>query len=221
MIKYNIEKIELNILKKYNIEDINNYPIYKTKYEKKDFLYLEGLPLEYIHIIIKGKLKIFHSDENGKSILFAFLTKGNIIGEVELFLNNPVCISTVQAIEEVETIAIPINITRKLMKEYPNFTLSMANKLADKLNNSNKTTSLLTLYSVENRLSSYIYWTNDKGIFYENMETLAQLLGCSYRQMRRAFVKLCEEKILIKNGKFYRILDSEKLHSRSCDCYNV
>jgi len=53
-------------------------------YKKNDYIYFEDEPSQYIYLIASGRVKIGSYKENGKEILKAILSQGEIFGEMAL-----------------------------------------------------------------------------------------------------------------------------------------
>ena len=86
------------------------------------------------------------------------------------------------------------------------------------------------LYPLENRLASYIvaYLNTDEEESVEdgkvfkfegNYTEIAELLGTSYRHLNRTIKKMCDDKIIQKGDKGYKVLEYNKLLSLSGELY--
>jgi CRP/FNR family transcriptional regulator, cyclic AMP receptor protein len=53
-------------------------------YKKNDFIYFEAEPSDYIYLIADGRVKIGSNTEDGKEIVKAILSQGEIFGELAL-----------------------------------------------------------------------------------------------------------------------------------------
>lgn len=75
--------------------------------------------------------------------------------------------------------------------------------------------SLNILNTLESRLCTYIFETSIDDCFSENLSSLCDILGTSYRHLHRTMMKLCEKDILKKHGQNYIIIDRKKLEEAS------
>ncbi len=106
-----------------------------------------------------------------------------------------------------------------------NFFFYICRYLGEKLSISSTNSSINILYSLENKLASYIYafveGSNNKSVFkFEgSYSEIAELLGTSYRHLNRVLNKFCKEGILEKKSKSYLIKNLEKLKFLSGDLY--
>jgi CRP-like cAMP-binding protein len=111
--------------------------------------------------------------------------------------------------------------------EDPKFLSFMCENLSEKLIRLSKYSSINLLYSLENRLASYMLAISSsdegeksKGINLDgNLTEVSELLGTSYRHLLRTLNKLCLQGVVIKNKDFYEILDIKKLEVLAGDLY--
>ena len=75
----------LNELKKLEILHVDNYQYIEIKKLNKDeYLLHQGEKLNYIYILLRGKVKVNHINANGNSMLCSFNSPYSIIGDLEL-----------------------------------------------------------------------------------------------------------------------------------------
>lgn len=87
-----------------NIVDINDFlkktnqlpgfhKIHETKlsrtYKKKDFIYMEGEQPNYLYYIVKGLVKVYKSNHDGKELVTHIHGEGKFLGFVALLENKP------------------------------------------------------------------------------------------------------------------------------------
>lgn len=197
----------------YSLTNLDSSKLNKKSFKNHDFIYLEGDTIKSIHIILKGKVKITYISSEGKVHLYNFASTSDILGELELSLNSNTSFASIECIQDTLTLEIPVNIIQNSCS-YTYFIKKINTILAKKLLKENRTSSISGLYSVENRLCSYIYQTESNGIFKEKIDLLSELLDCSNRQIHRELKKLLQDMVLTKNKKVYKILNFEELKKR-------
>ena len=228
MVKLNNKKILMDYVKKYNInelfsEDMTDY-MEVTMWKKNEYICREGESLNTLFFIVDGKVKVCKNMANGKSILICFYKPLKIIGDVE-FTRTRISDCTVQAIEDTYTIGINFEIVRNKLINDCKFLFYICKYLSEKLITSSTNSSINLLYSLENKLESYIYaFINDENkesefTFEGSYTEIAELLGTSYRHLNRTLNKFCKEGILEKKLKSYVIKDLRKLKFLSQDLY--
>lgn len=100
------------------------------------------------------------------------------------------------------------------------FMKTIAKNLASKLSKSTQNRSISLNYPVENRLAAYFIVSHKKGIIQDNFVIVAELIGCSYRQLQRV-LQLFLDKNYIKKVKrgTYQIIDLNTLNQLGEDVY--
>jgi CRP-like cAMP-binding protein len=164
--------------------------------------------------------------ENGQSMLVRFYQHFQVMGDVELFLESP-AISSVQAITPVRCLGIPMEMMKLEVKSNNALLNRLGRALARKLESFNITSAINQNYPLETRLASYLsviypeYETSsDKDeLETENLEEMAEFLGCSYRHLTRTLKALNERGIIEKTRSRIRILDPAELNKLSRDLY--
>ena len=90
----------LNELKKLEILHVDNYQYIEIKKLNKDeYLLHQGEKLNYIYILLRGKMKVNHINANGNSMLCSFNSPYSIIGDLEFITQSPI-INNVIAYED-------------------------------------------------------------------------------------------------------------------------
>lgn len=205
-------------LDEYGISEIDLSNIYLITYDYGEYICHEGDPFEYLMIIIEGNAKVSITSSSGKTLLISFYSGKGIIGEVEFMLNeNFTC--NVQATSKVVCIGIPIIHYSNYLHNNNSFLNFIGKSLARKLYRETSNSSINILAPIKTRLCAYISLTNNKGLFQENLVEVADLLGTSYRHLFRVLRQLCDEKILIKDNRKYKILNNETLLLYANDYY--
>lgn len=75
-------------------------------------------------------------------------------------------------------------------------------------------------YPVENRLASYLISCENNMIIEDNFVSVAEMIGCSYRQLQRVLNDFCQKKYMRKiKRSCYEILDLSALQHLGKDLY--
>ncbi|MDF2986693.1 MAG: cyclic nucleotide-binding protein [Eubacterium sp.] len=196
-------------------------------FKKNEFICREGDEIDYLYFIVDGKSKVFTTVSNGKALLLCFYHALKIIGDVEV-VGSKTASSNVQVIEDTYCIGIAKENVSKYLLEDAKFLKYMCNSLGQKLNRCSKNSAINLLYSLENRLASFILAagevTDIKGqkvvTLNENLSELSELLGTSYRHLHRTLNDLCEKGIIKKTGFSYEVLDQAAIKRLAADLYS-
>ena len=197
----------LNELKKLEILHVDNYQYIEIKKLNKDeYLLHQGEKLNYIYILLRGKVKVNHINANGNSMLCSFNSPYSIIGDLEFITQSPI-INNVIAYEDC--ICATISLSKYHEKN-----------LASKLSKSTQNQSISLNYPVENRLAAYFIVSHKDYIVQDNFVVVAELIGCSYRQLQRVLQLFLDKKYIkkIKRGT-YQIIDLNALNLLGEDVY--
>lgn len=237
----NEEKLNYYI-NKYNIDDLFSESMRKYMnlyiWKAGEYVCKEGEPLNYIFFIVRGKAKVYKNFENGKSLLICFYDPFKIIGDVE-FTRTNLADCSVKAIKDVYAIGMKFEDVGQILLNDCRFLRKICEYLGEKLSSNSTNSAINLLYPLENRLASYILaYLNaeednhadgtvnnvDNKIertfeFEGNYTEIAELLGTSYRHLNRTLNKMCDDNIIRKDEKKFRVLEYDKLVSLSGDLY--
>ena len=210
----------LNELKKLEILHVDNYQYIEIKKLNKDeYLLHQGEKLNYIYILLRGKVKVNHINANGNSMLCSFNSHYSIIGDLEFITQSPI-INNVIAYEDCICATNILSKYHEILINDVFFMKTIAKNLASKLSESNQNQSISLNYPVENRLAAYFIVSHKDYIVQDNFVVVAELIGCSYRQLQRVLKLFLDKKYIkkIKRGT-YQIIDLNALNLLGEDVY--
>lgn len=124
-------------------------------FKKGEIIYHQGDPLEYLYIVHRGRVKIYHLFESGKEQLLRILEPGEFMGELALFTEK-VIDSYAEAIEDAEICAIHRNDIQDSMKDYPAIPLKILSEFSNRLEETEYLVGQLSSRDVETRTASYL-----------------------------------------------------------------
>lgn len=207
IIKHNTNKI---------LDDYTLSHLQLHHFKKNESVLKAGSQLEYYYMLVKGRIKVSHLFENGKSVILKFYKDFITIGDIELFNNLPIG-SDVDTEEDSYFLAIPVDIVKIHCYENPNFLhhiiSSLSNKLSETLNNS----SYNLTYPLINRFSSFIFkrFTSNPIILNQSFKDIALFLGTTYRHLNRVINEMESQNIILCQDKKIHVLNMAKLESLS------
>lgn len=106
-----------------------------TKYKKKQVIYLEGNHPNKLYYVVKGKIKAFKGNEDGKELVTDLYHPGDFLGYVAL-LEGGVYHDTAEAMEASELAVIPKEDFERMLHQHPeltrNFIRLLARNIAEK-----------------------------------------------------------------------------------------
>lgn len=193
-------------------------------FNKNEHICKAGNSLEYLFFFVEGKVKIYTTLSNGKSLLLCFYKPFKIIGDIE-FIDLQTARSNVQVIEEAYCVGIALKKIRKFVLDDSKFLKFICSNLGEKLTRLTNYSSINLLYSLEARLASYILAItsgDDKRnsiIFEGNLREVSELLGTSYRHLLRTLDVLSKGGVIKKNKNYYEIVNICMLERLAGDLY--
>ncbi len=195
-------------------------------YKKNEYIIKEEQEINHLIFLVHGKAKVYVTLSNGKSLLLCFYQEFRVLGDLEI-IDSKKAASNVQVIEDTYCIGISSENVRTYLLNDAKFLRFICGSLGDKLYRCSKNSSINLLYSLENRLASYISTTGEKMddmgqvkiTFEENLTEIAELLGTSYRHLLRTLNVLCTKGIIQKKNNYYEVIDEKTLKKLSADLY--
>ena len=190
--------------------------------EAGEQIYQTGEALEKVHILVKGKLKIFFLQEDGSIYLIGFNKDFAILGDLELFEDYPLH-NEVAAMEASILIEIDKDELLRTCWDYPPFLRFLIKQVSQKFHSSSVKANALSLYPLESRLAAYlltVYIDDDQSVNFvktNRYTDLANLLGCSYRHLHRTLQGFVEKGWIEKSGRQIRLLDDDALKELAKD----
>jgi CRP-like cAMP-binding protein len=219
MIKERLKPEHMPVLSQYGLEGAYAADMYVHHYKANEFIIRQGYPCPYVLLVLEGKLKVFNTVPNGRTLLFCYDTTGGMIGEVEFASDSVDAASSVQALTDVLCIGIPRARYKSELKSSITFMNALSEALAQKLFRSSKNSAAAILQPLAARLCAYICISSADGCFSEKLTDVAALLGTSYRHLLRTLSGLCAQGVLEKTPRGYFVSDEATLARISGDCY--
>ena len=182
----------------------------KVTFQKGNYICTQGQDITELTYILSGRVKIVRSLSNGKEHILEMPQQPQLLGDVEL-MTNQLAGSSVIALEEVQTVQLPLNNKEELLKD-PVFLYQIGRNLAMALHKQGITASTNASYSVKERLATHILNSEEENIFQLSPSILASRFGTSYRHVQRVIKQFIDQGIIEKEAfKTYRILERQTL----------
>lgn len=217
-----VHKLEINTIFTNNMTQWMELHFYK-RYEE---IYTIEHPLDYFYFLVKGKLKIHTSLENGKTVLLRFYKPLSILGDLELLADDTV-VTNVTSVTEALLIGIPRDKINQYALDDPTFLRFIIKNLSHKLYTLSNMMALNLTYPLETKLASYlISITSDENEVRQieelkttNTHEIATLLGTSYRHLNRILQDFVKKGLIERKDKKIIVKDYEQLKKLSAELY--
>lgn len=231
MIQVEDEYLKRKLYEKYKMKELFNKDMYSfmnlLKFNKGERLCTEGETMTHFIFFLEGRAKVFNTQPNGKSLSLSFYFPFQVLGDLE-FIKEKITSGTVEALTTCYVLSMSMEVARDELSQDSRFLTFICESLANKLVHLGMNASINLLYPLENRLASYISavsvlmegpMSSEYLTFNENLTQLSELLGTSYRHLLRILNKLCDQGVLQKEAKGYKVINEDLLHELAGDLY--
>ena len=167
------------------------------RYGAKEKLYTEGQHPRYIHLIKKGKVKVYRQNEQGKELISQLLSVGDWMGYLPV-LQNTLYTDNAEVMEEAEVLLIPVSDFRSLLYNNRDVSARLLEMLADRTNHDENMLLELAYSSVRHKVAMALLGIAEKdGLTISiNREDLASLAGTAKESTIRMLSDFKSEGIL-------------------------
>ncbi|CAG9610289.1 Crp/Fnr family transcriptional regulator [Pseudoneobacillus rhizosphaerae] len=207
----------------YNLESIFNEQILPHlslySFEQGELICSQGDPSEHLYLLVEGKVKIYTTSAEGKTLILSFKTPLELIGDIE-YVQNINIINTVEAVSSVRMIGVHHRWLRKYGKDYAPLLQFLLDIITRKFAIKSNSMSFNLMYPVEVRLASYLLSVSfDKsdslfnGQLSINIKDAANLIGTSYRHLNRVIGQFCAEGMIERSKGSILVKDREGLRA--------
>ncbi|AIQ18215.1 Crp/Fnr family transcriptional regulator [Paenibacillus sp. FSL H7-0357] len=178
----------------------------------------KGDPSESLYVLVKGKLKIYTTTAEGKTLIISFKTPLELIGDVE-YIQGTELLNTVEAVSPVHMICIPYRWLRKYGQNHPPLLQFLLEIITQKFYRKSDFLSLNLMHPVEVRLASYLlsitYDESDPQFTGQlstiNLVDTANFISTSYRHLNRVIQKFCQQGLTERSKGYILVKDREGL----------
>lgn len=187
-------------------------------YKKKQSVYMEGNHPSYMYYIVKGKVKAYRRNDDGKELITAVYKEGDFLGYIPL-LEGGVYKENAEVMEDSELAIIP----RKDFEDLTHNNIQVLQKFIQLLakNISEKEVQLLSIAysSLRKKVADALLFitnkydavNNEKFSIDISRDNLAAIAGVAKESLIRTLGDFRDENLIsIKGGEIY-IMDSKKI----------
>ncbi|KGM45621.1 cyclic nucleotide-binding domain-containing protein [Neobacillus niacini] len=191
-------------------------------FEQGELILSQGEPSKYLYVLVQGKIKIYTTSAQGKTLILSFKTPIEVIGDIE-YVQEIDTINTVEAVSSVYMIGVQHTLLKKLTNDYSPFLQFMLTIITEKFYLKNNSMSFNLMHPVEVRLASYllsVIHDENESILSGQLSTssladTANLIGTSYRHLNRVIRQFCSDGLVERKKGFILIKDREALTTLS------
>lgn len=125
--------------------------LHYRQFPKKTQIVVEGDPSHSMYFILEGRVKVYLDDDSGKEIVVNIHEKGQFFGELGLIEGIPRTAS-VTTLDDSKLGILNEQEFRKLMAEYPDFSMTLTHNIVTRLREATETIRKLGLMDVYRRI---------------------------------------------------------------------
>jgi len=189
-----------------------------NKYKKKQIIYSEGNHPNRLYHVLKGKVKTYKTNENGKELVIDLFSPGDFLGYISL-LEGTAYKDTAEALEETELALIPkedfdelvnknAEVAKKFIRLLANNISAKENQLLGLAYNSLRKKVAETLILLQKK---YQQTMEEEFVIDISRESLATIAGTATESLIRTLSDFRSEKLIdIKDGSI-TIINQKKL----------
>ncbi len=188
-------------------------------YKKDSIILMEDEVGGALFIIVKGKVKVTRTSNDGREVILNILTDSDIFGEMAL-LDGKTRSATVTAMEDSEIFIIQRNQFLEFLKEHPEISIALMQELSKRLRTADMQIKSLSLKDAEGKVATVILQlANDIGKIKQGIveidklplqQDLANMAGTSRETISRTLHSFAKKGLIELEGSKLRIFNYEK-----------
>jgi CRP-like cAMP-binding protein len=187
-------------------------------YKKKQVIYTQGNHPNRLYFVLKGKVKTFKRNEDGKELVTDLFSPGDFLGYIAL-MEESVYKDTAEALEESELAIIPKEEFEELIKNNKEVSRNFISLLAKNISNKENQLLGLAYNSLRKKVAEalvllqkkYQLAAEDNFVIEISRESLATIAGTATESLIRTLSDFRNEKMIeIKDGTIV-IVNQKKL----------
>ncbi|MFA5804471.1 MAG: Crp/Fnr family transcriptional regulator [Melioribacteraceae bacterium] len=195
----------------------------KKMYKKNEVVLMEEEAGTALFVIVKGKVKVARSSNDGREVILTILSDSDFFGEMAI-LDGLTRSATVTAIEESELFLIQRNDFLNLIREFPEISISLLQELTKRLRIADAKIKALSLKDAEGKVATVILQLADDigkikhgKVEIEKLplqQDLANMAGTSRETISRTLHSFAKKGLIELDGSKLSILDYEKFKEK-------
>jgi CRP/FNR family cyclic AMP-dependent transcriptional regulator len=203
-----------SLLREADIHRIREATVSRT-FPKDSVILFEGEAAEALYVVLRGRVKIVYTSEDGREIILSTREKGDFFGETALLDEQPNPAHVI-AMQDTELLVLRRDEFRRCLGEMPQMSLGLLRHLSRRLRHADDQIRGLVLLDVRGRVARLIIEMADrndgqtvpKGITHNIM---AQMVGASRETVSRTLRELTISGLLQVTGRRIAIADRAAL----------
>ncbi|TAL25945.1 MAG: Crp/Fnr family transcriptional regulator [Nitrospirae bacterium] len=202
-------------------EEVRPY-LLPSRFRKKEAIFSEGDPSDWLYIVTKGKVKITKLSQGGREIILEIISPFDFFGGVAVMRGFPYPANAI-AMEDSEVLKISRSNLMRVLDRFPNLMYCMAMNIGDRIKGSHEMLKNIAVEKVESRIASLLIKLADKtgiktdGAIAIDMkltkQDIAEMVGTTVETSIRTMSKFKKMGIVAEKAGRILIKNPDKLKS--------
>ena len=180
------------------------------KYPKKSTLIHRGDVADTLYYLIEGSVAVLIKDDQGKEMILSYLSKGDFVGELALFEDEPERTAWVKTREACTIAEISFTRFKQLVQTNPEILMRLSKQMADRLQSPSEKVGDLAFLDVTGRIAQTLLnlckqpdaMTHPDGMQIKiTRQEIGQIVSCSRETVGRVLKLLEEQELISAHGK--------------------
>lgn len=219
---FQLNKVSMfNTLSDSDVKEVRKYLV-TEKYRKKELIFTEGDPPDWLYIVAEGKVKITRISHEGKEIILEIIPPMDIFGAVAVLRGFPYPANAV-AMEDTQVVKISRGNLMAVMDRFPSAMYCMVQSLGDRIRGSHDTLKSIALEKVGSRIASLLIKLSEQtgketpgGLAIDlrlTKQDIAEMVGTTVETAIRTMSRLKKQGVIAERAGKIIIKDPERLRS--------
>ncbi|MGD2134991.1 MAG: Crp/Fnr family transcriptional regulator [Gemmatimonadales bacterium] len=174
-------------------------------YRKNAVILLQGKPVEGLHVILSGTVKLALADEEGREVIISTRGQGDYFGETALLNDVPLTTDAI-AMEDSEILVLRRETFHACVEEIPHMTFGLLRGLCRRLRKADRRISSLAMLDVRQRIAHLLLELADENdgqtITHPlTQHVIAQMIGSSRETVARVMPDLASAGLIETNRR--------------------
>ncbi|KAF0143256.1 MAG: CRP/FNR family transcriptional regulator anaerobic regulatory protein [Nitrospirae bacterium] len=141
-------------------EEVKPY-LMPAKFRKKEAIFSEGDPSDWLYIVTKGKVKITKLSQSGRELILEIISPMDFFGGVAVMRGFPYPANAI-AMEDSEVLKISKSNLMRILDRFPTLMYCMAMNIGDRIKGSHEALKNIAIEKVEARIASLLIKLSEK-----------------------------------------------------------
>jgi CRP/FNR family transcriptional regulator, dissimilatory nitrate respiration regulator len=189
------------MFQRFNIDDLPEdllRQISRRSLGRKEYLFLDGDPADYIYYIESGVVRLLHYTESGQTVNHYTLMSGDFLAEVLVVSDKCLCTAIVE--EPTQALVIPKKAFVNTLSQNPPLMLAFLGEVAYRLHMTKMMMQIRSIRSASERVLNYLRIIVPKGantiILDRPLKEIAYNLDLTPESLSRSLTQLQEDGII-------------------------